>query len=178
MSQDELRQLKALYVATALYFDQRLPDQVLALYCEDLADLPFTSVAKAIGDARRDPKTTRCPLPSVIRTRLQPESDPESEAILIASNIVGAVSRVGPYNTAAAHRSLGPVAWQVVQMEGGWESVCQNLTYENMGMLKAQWRNLAKVLIQRGSRSEAPALEHKSETPLALVQQIFKEMPK
>lgn len=178
MSPDEQSQLKALYVATAMYFDQKLPDQVLSLYCEDLTDLPFAAVSKAIGEARRDPKTTRCPLPSAIRVRVHPESDAESEAVLIASNIIGAISRIGPYNTAAAHRSLGPVAWRVVELEGGWEAVCENLTYDNMGTLKAQWRGLAKALIQRGIGAEQSKIEHSAGTPVALIRSIFKDMPK
>ena len=167
MTPDELKQFKALYVATAMYFDQRLPDQVLSLYVEDLADLPYASVARAIGEARRDPKTTRCPLPSQVRSRVVPQEDPEGEATLVASDIVGAVSRIGPYRAEAARRALGPVAWQVVEMEGGWESLCRNLTYDTLGTFKAQARKLAEVLIRRGvgKETEAPQLPEPPSQP-------------
>lgn len=177
MSAIERQQLKALFVAMALYFDQRLPDEVLSLYVEDLADLPFDSVARALKDLRRDPKTRRCPLPSAVRAKLTPEADPESEAILIASRIVGAVSQIGPYRSTEARMAVGLVGWQVIQMEGGWESVCENLTYDKMGTLKAQWRGLAKVLIERGvTSSDSIAIEHKSSGELTNLGDILKRL--
>jgi hypothetical protein len=178
----ERQALKGIFVATALYFGQELPDAALKLYCEDLEDLPFTQVAEALKALRRDPKTTRCPLPSAIRAKLNPESNAESEAIVLASRIVGQITRLGPYQPAAARMALGPVAWEVVQMEGGWESICQTLTFENMPILKAQWRNLAKALIERGGHTpsvDRPAIPDKrSTTGLTNLSDIFKGLPK
>ena len=162
MNPVERSQLLSLFVGMSAYYGQEIPDPALRLYVDDLDDLPFDRVAWALKELRRDPKTTRCPLPAVIRAKLNPEADPESEATLIASRIVGCVAKIGPYRSVEARMALGPVGWAVIQMEGGWESVCENLTYDKMGTLKAQWRNLAKVLIDRGvSKFETTALEDK-----------------
>jgi hypothetical protein len=161
---DEKRSLKALFVATALYFNQDIADAALGLYIDDLEDLPFPEVAQALKDIRRNPKTTRCPLPSAIRANLNPESDPESEATLLASRI-----------------AMGPVAWEVVHMEGGWESVCQSLTYDNMTTMKAQWRNTARALLERGKPkkwADYDKLEDKTSLPRQLLENLFKDIPK
>jgi hypothetical protein len=178
---DEKRSLKALFVATALYFNQDIADAALGLYIDDLEDLPFPEVAQALKDIRRNPKTTRCPLPSAIRANLNPESDPESEATLLASRIVGLVVRIGPYASSSARLAMGPVAWEVVHMEGGWESVCQSLTYDNMTTMKAQWRNTARALLERGKPkkwADYDKLEDKTSLPRQLLENLFKDIPK
>ena len=179
MTHAESQQLKALYVATSMYFGQKLPDEVFTLYVEDLADLPFVDCAQALKDLRRDPKTVRCPLPSAIRAKLTPESNPESEAIILAGRISGAIAKFGPYRSTEARAYLGPVAWEVVMSEGGWESVNQ-ITFDDLGTRRAQWRNLAKVLVERGGsdQSENHALEDKrGTTGLTSLGDIFKMIP-
>lgn len=170
MTQEETKQLKALYVATALYFDQKIPDPALALYCEDLVDLSFSDVSRAIGELRRDPRTTRCPLPSMIRARLTPESNPESEAIMVIGRIVQAIAKIGPYRTADAKHSIGAIGWRVVQMDGGWEQVC-GYTTDALGIHKAQWRNMARALIERGvgDETETPRLPEPPSAPMRTI---------
>lgn len=160
MSADEKQKLKALFVATAMYFGQDIPDQALRLYVEDLEDLPFDRVASALCDVRRDPRTTRCPLPAVIRAKVNPESDPEAEAVEAVSRITHAIARIGPYRVEEAREYIGPLGWIVVQREGGWEAVCGILTDDNIGILKAQWRQMAVAQFKRAKAGliDAPAL--------------------
>jgi hypothetical protein len=150
MSPLEIQQLKALIVATAMYYGHALPDQVLALYLEDLADLPFAAVVDAIKEARRDPKTTRFPLPAVIRAKIAPVESDDDLAIEAVSRVVAAVSRYGWCNSERARDFVGELGWRVVEMEGGWKTVCETLTQDNIGTLRAQWRNLARSSITRG----------------------------
>lgn len=180
MSPVEIQQLKALIVATSLYYGQKIPDEVLGLYVEDLVDLPFAEVALAIKEARRDPKTTRFPLPAVLRVRVNPETDPETEAVEAVGRIVQAVTRIGPYDSSRARRVIGDLAWRVVELEGGWETVCEVLTYDNMGQLKAQWRNLAKAQYTRARAglSAAPALPSPEAREIATMTQLLAEMPR
>lgn len=149
MTAAEIQSLKALFVVTASYFNHEIPDDVLVMYVEDMKDLNYMAVAAAIGNLRRDPKTTKCPLPSQIRAKLTPESNPESEATMIVGRIIEAISRVGPYEVAKAKAAIGPVGWTLVSMEGGWEHVCSVET-DKLPTLKAQWRQTAKALIERG----------------------------
>jgi hypothetical protein len=179
MTPAEKQQLKALFVMTAQYFEHVIPDEVLRLYVEDLSDLPFSKVALTMGQLRRDPAVKRCPLPSQIRSRLNPESNPESEALMIVGRITDAISRIGPYETARAREYLGPTGWEVVRLSGGWENVCE-LTTDTMATHKAQWRMLAKAVIERGigAREGGAALEHKpSPSGMAKLGQIIQGMP-
>lgn len=150
MTRDEAQKLKLLFLATAAYYSHEVKDAALALYVEDLADLPYEAVAGALAALRRDPKTRRCPLPADIRAKLTPESDPEAEATVIAGRILAAISRIGPYNVAAARQAIGEVGWQVVEGSGGWENLCQ-IDNDDIGIHRAQWRSHAKALLQRGN---------------------------
>lgn len=47
---------------------------------------------------------------------------------------------------------LGPIGLEVVKLQGGWQSICNVLTYDNAGQLKAQWRELAEVLVTKQRR--------------------------
>lgn len=155
MTRDEIQNLKALLVAMSLYYRDEIPDAALQLYVEDLADLPFQAVASALGQIRRDPKTRRCPLPADVRARITPESDPESEATMIAGRILAAIAGIGPYETARARESIGEVGWQVVIGSGGWENLCQ-IENDDIGTHRAQWRSHAKAILQqRGPNSPA-----------------------
>jgi hypothetical protein len=148
MTREERQQLKALFVATSLYYGQEIHDQALELYVSDLEDLPFAGVTQAMKDLRREVKTTRCPLPAAIRAKLNPTVDPEAHAALISNEIVEAIGRVGPYYTP----EFSPEAAEVVRLEGGWQRVCEVVTNDNLSIYKAQWRQLAKSVIG-GERS-------------------------
>ncbi len=53
---------------------------------------------------------------------------------------------------------LGEVGSRVVQMQGGWQSICDTATYDNASQLKAQWRELAEVLIRKARSGDLDAL--------------------
>lgn len=181
MNRQEQQQLKGLFVATAMYFNHEIPDAALGLYVEDLVDLPFDQVAAAIREIRRDPKTTKCPLPAAIRARVTPESDPEADSVEAVGRIVHAVSRIGPYRTKDARAFIGELGWLVVQREGGWEQVCETLTDDNIGILKAQWRQMAMAQHKRARAGlvEAPALPSSDGKILPIdIKKLLPEMPR
>lgn len=161
MTPQEIQSLKALIVATSAYYGHTVPDNVLALYVEDLADLEFPAVAGAIKEVRRDPKTTRFPLPAAIRSRIAPTESVEDQAREAASRITSAVAKYGWTNPERAKEFIGEVGWYVVDRMGGWQNVCQTLCAENMPSLQAQWRELAASAMRRskaGTLNVAPAL--------------------
>jgi hypothetical protein len=76
--------------------------------------------------------------------------------------------------------ALGSVGWQIVQMEGGWEQICQSLTDDNLNTSKAQWRNLARVLLQRQGTNEDDSvkIQHKTnDRGLLSFAEIMKNIP-
>jgi hypothetical protein len=145
MNQNEKSQLALIYSAVSSYYGQKLPDQVLRLYIEDLEDLPFEQVTSALKAIRRDSRTKACPLPAQVRSRIRPDLDPEQESHIIANEIVEAIRVAGPYRSP----NISEVAREVVKMEGGWEQVCEMVDNDNVGMFKSQWRKLAESLIRR-----------------------------
>jgi hypothetical protein len=150
VSPDDKQKLKLLLVATAAYYGARIPDDALALYAEDLEDLPLESIQSALRDLRRDPKTTRLPLPAVIRQKLAPEAlSDEDLAIEAVNRIFQAVARFGWPNPVAAREMIGEVGWRVVEMDGGWQTVCRELNEDNKVGYRAQWKGLALVQIRR-----------------------------
>jgi hypothetical protein len=169
MTHQEAQKLKALLVATAMYYNHPLPDEALKLYVEDLADLPFEEVAQAIGEIRRDPNNRRCPLPALVRARLRPAHDPETLAKMVAGKILEAIARIGPYRVAEAREHVGEVGWQVVEWSGGWENLCQ-IGNDDLGMHRAQWRELAKAAAIEQRQATAPALAAPKNTAGALTQ--------
>lgn len=174
-----LQRIKALIVATSAYYGQKLDDHVVAMYAEDLVDLPVEQIERVLKEVRRDPKTTRFPLPAIIRDRLTPAITPENEALESVSRIIAAVSNIGPYQLERAKEFIGTLGWEVVKAEGGWENVCMNLTDDNVGMLRAQWKHLALAKIARaknGLTDTAPALPAPS-GPINLTK-LLPEMPK
>lgn len=143
----------------------RLIDETIELYDQHLAPLGYDRVCKAL-DRIVVERNSRDPFPSIkdIRLVIDPELDPDQEAIVIASRIAGAVSRIGPYQADLAKQLIGEIGWKIVQSEGGWENVCQTLTYENQGTLKAQWRNLARTFLSRMEYGSELAVEDKRQT--------------
>jgi hypothetical protein len=129
-----------------------LDETVVAIYDRALAPLGYKNVAEALDEIISE-RNSRDPFPSIkeIKAKILPELDLEAEAALIASTIVGAVSKFGPYRLKEARHILGEVAWAIVETEGGWENICLSLTNDNLGILKAQWRNLAKTFLNRRS---------------------------
>lgn len=176
MTREETQKLKALYVAMSAYYGQRLPDDALGLYVEDLSDLEYESVAGALTELRRDPRINRCPLPAVVRDRIQPAGNPAAEAIVAANEIASAIARIGPYRSPG----LSALAMDVIRLEGGWEQVCEVTTNDNLPTLKAQWRELARSMIETGrsSRPGREQIEQRAGGDTGRLLNFLKPMPK
>lgn len=155
MQQATLKDVKLGYVALARYFGHVLPDDVLQMYADDLADLDPAAVLGAMAAARREPGRRFCPLPSDIRKHLTPSVDPGAEANDIAGRITGSISRFGYTNADRAQAHIGPVGWQVVERMGGWAHLCRTLNAAQTGTFYAQARDLAKATLARAGQGAA-----------------------
>lgn len=149
MTFEEKQELKKHFVGMGMYFGHEIDDISLKLYAEDLDDLSLAEVLQALKDLRLDPKTKRCPLPSIIRERLKPRVTDENQAIDAVGRIVEAISKYGWNNSELAKEHIGELGWEVVKREGGWRSVCE-LSYDGMGVFKAQAKHQAMAIIAGG----------------------------
>lgn len=147
MRTDELQTLKALILATAAYYGQKIEDQVLVMYAKDLEDLEFDAVSFAYDKWRKDPKHAKAPLPAQIRSMLNATVTDEDKARDAASRIVSAMSRFGYMRPEDAKEYVGELGWAVVERQGGWSSLCERVMREELPTYQAQWRQLALSLI-------------------------------
>lgn len=163
MTHSEVQRLKLLIAGTCAYYQHPIEDHVLALYVEDLADLPFAAVAQAIKQVRLNPKTTRFPLPAMIRQQITPSESPEDQGRILSGKVVDAIRRLGWANESAARQSLGDRGWQLVELMGGWQFLCQSMTEDNITTYQAQLRDMASALDRTTPRtSSAPRIGHEN----------------
>ena len=73
----------------------------------------------------------------------------ESRSKEAASRILGAISKFGHYHVKAAEEYIGPLGWEVVRLNGNWTSICESCTSSKEATLRAQWRDLAKSILER-----------------------------
>lgn len=154
---NKLAEIMKLVAALGEYYDKALTPGQVAMYSQDLMELEPAQLAQAIISYRNDPRNDRFPLPVKLKSMIGVAVNPEDEAIQIAGRILAAIASVGPYQGQLARESIGEVGWQVVQMEGGWQTICEIQT-DDIPIRKAQWRNLAKSLFERHTRSHHPEL--------------------
>lgn len=158
---DFKKQIKILWIKLSAYYQSQVRDEVLDMYAEDLADLPPQKVLSAMEEYRKSPKNTRMPLPAQIRALCNPAVDDESLAKEAAARIPQAIRRYGYTNPAEAREFIGPLGWQVVERNGGWQSLCETMTDQQLGFFQAQARELVKAHIQlsrAGIMGQAPTL--------------------
>ncbi len=82
----------------------------------------------------------------------------------VGERIFTALSKYGSQMTRwpAIEALIGPVGLEVVRLQGGWQNICDVTTNDNAPTLKAQWRELAGVLVRKarhGDINAAPDFE-------------------
>lgn len=161
MTHEQLRNLKAMLITMSAYYQHRLDDTVVIMYADDLKDLEFSDVVQALARYRKDPRHRKMPLPAEVRGLIETPLSDEDQAREAAARIVQAMSKYGYTNPDRAREFIGSVGWLIVEREGGWTSLCQRTTDDQLPVLKAQWRELARGLITRarlGQLETPPAL--------------------
>lgn len=106
---------------------------------------------------------------------LNPKADTDAEARVIADSIWSAIERFGSLQSKAhlVRETIGELGWRVVEQMGGWRVVCQIADYDNVGQLKAQWRESIKAHMEldevKAKREQIglPASEPKPALPVA-----------
>lgn len=139
-------EIAKMVVALGEYYDKILTPTQFAMYVEDLADMTPANLAVAVKRYRMNPANDRFPLPAKLRAAVYSPETPDAAAREAVGQIISAVARIGPYDSERARKFVGPLGWLVVVRQGGWETVCEMLTFQNQGILQAQWRELAIAL--------------------------------
>lgn len=153
--------ITALVIAVSKYYRETLDDEVVALYVADLADIgTFEEISVAYDSYRRDPRNFRNPLPAQIRIIAQPNATERQEALDLARQMIATISRRGHvWNQTFKHdghaslrdavvAELGEVAWEVVERQGTWKSLCEESAQGNLGTFTAQLRDHIEAVLQ------------------------------
>lgn len=182
MTQAELQELKAALVATALYYGETLPSQVIPIYAADLADLELMDCLTALQAYRRNARNRRRPLPADIRTLVQGDASSESRARDIAARLHGALVRYGmdwqngylcggkklypgggqewsTWREAAVAELGGADALEVLTRIGGWSGYYQYANCAEPTIVAAQMRDLAASVGRIAARPALPSAE-------------------
>lgn len=160
MTPEQLARTAQGFAMTAAYFRIQVDDEVLRLYAEDVSDLPFDEVIRALVAYRKNPKNRFMPLPAQIRDLIEPVESPEEMAREIAARIGGAIVKFGHPNEGEARIYIGPDGWNIVQRSGGWNHLCQNhgVTIDPSSF-HAQIRDQLVSSIRHDPDRRMPALE-------------------
>lgn len=151
MSNDPNKLIKQAIVLTAQYYGLEMRPQVLAMYAEDLADLPPQAVLDAYKAYRRDPANKTPPLPAQIRKMLTPSANNKQIAQEIAQRCFGAIRKFGYTKPKEAKAYIGDVGWKLIETRGGWTFHCQNTMESDVPILTAQFRDSLTSYVEQGA---------------------------
>lgn len=83
------------------------------------------------------------------------EPSDDDKAREIADRIWGAIERWGSTCWPQVQAYIGPIGVAVVNLQGGWVAVCHAADYDNVGQMKAQWRDSAAAIARKGASGVA-----------------------
>lgn len=139
-----MKALKLLIYDAAQMYGKDLKAETLDLYLELFSEHPIEVVMGAIKKYMRDPKNKFMFLPAQILEMIDPKSNPEQIANEVASRIIMHVAGIGYADPARAEEKLGPFAWHIVKLMGGWSHLCQTMMAGQENTWRAQIRDLAR----------------------------------
>lgn len=161
----------------ALYYSYQLTEPQLALYVQDLIDMDFELLVKAVRLYTSDAKNEKFPLPAKLKCIVQVTD--EQKARDAASRIISAIAKVGPYQGNEAKETMGELAWAIVQANGGWMQICQ-VESKELGIMSSQWRELGISILANTKlgmdRTQGPALGLTKQEPVREFKSITEMM--
>lgn len=177
--------LRQLILGEAAFYDAQMSDLKLKMFVDEMSDMTLEQIHRAYFQLRKDPKRqAKLPMPSEVRQFVNPQTTDENNAITAVNLLISAVSKFGWPNGPEAKIYMGELAWSLVGLNGGWESVCRKLGDSiQETTFKAQLRLDAKVQLDRaknGMLNLAPGLPEASNDPKlkSLISGMVKAIPK
>lgn len=160
MSATKLEVLKT-WNSLGRLFGKQIDPEMAELMFMSVSDLPLDAVLSSL---RAWPSHNRAfPMPADIRASIEgvkpKAADEKDEGLVIANKIWACVVKHGHPWPGRAKAELGERGWAIVEMLGGWVSLCQTLSEDTRGTFIAQTRDLVAA-DSRVNRPEAtPGLE-------------------
>lgn len=140
-----------MFVILAKECDKELPKETTFIYQNLSKTYGWEVLAAAVEFVYtrrrgRDPFPTPFELEDVCRKLSGEEFDSPEE---ISARIVSAITKFGSPNMEGAKKYIGPIGWKMVEMSGGWSSICMNMRVDQTTTYVAQWKSLAARLIEK-----------------------------
>lgn len=148
--------LRQMILSEAAFYDSQMSDIKLKMFVEEMSDLTLEQIHRAYFNFRKDPKRIqKIPMPSEVRQFTNPELTEQNQATTAAALIITAVGKFGHMRGPEAREYIGELGWSVVQMQGGWSYICENLGIDlSVGTFQAQARNIAIAQIERAKAGQ------------------------
>jgi hypothetical protein len=168
---DEQRFYTVLNALADLVPNFTLSKEQVILYANGLRDLGWKAAGDALEKIMRERKGGEW-FPSIrdVREKIVPVIDDADDARAAAARIIAAVAKYGWPNPVGAKAFIGELGWMVVEQQGGWAVVCQEMNEHTRGTMQAQMRDLALSLQRRaraGQIDAKPALPKPSALALS-----------
>lgn len=145
MTGAKLTQIKAILVGLAEYYGITLSPNQLSMYADDLQTLSLQELNTCIKIIRTT--SNYFPRPSVILEAAR--GNYKDHGIELSNRIIEAMTKFGWSNPDQAKNHIGELGWKIVQQAGGWARICETSSDEQIPILRAQWRELAVVLLKK-----------------------------
>lgn len=158
MTIDERKMVQKILVTMADFYSRKISADAISLISDALSDLDGQQVITALKKYMTGADSKFFPLPGQIRAMISPEASGDQLALEAANKIIEAMGKFGWTNPEKAREFMGPLAWEVVVRDGGWVSLCERTKNDDLPILRAQWRELAKVVSVRQKQAEQAAL--------------------
>lgn len=141
------RQYMEFVTKLGMYYDKALNATQVSMYADHLMALTPDELREAIRIYQLNPENKFFPLPATLIALMKPAESSELDiAREVAAKIIQAVSKFGSYRSKDARESIGEHGWKVVERQGGWVNICQDLNESTKGMMQAQMRDLALAI--------------------------------
>lgn len=106
--------------------------------------------------------TTSKFFPSIAEIIEAARGSAQDQAVDSSAKIIQAIQEFGSYQLKEAQEFLGNL-WPVVEGVGGWKYLC-SLSNDDLGILRAQMRDLAKAKISKNVISASKSIDFKGDT--------------
>jgi hypothetical protein len=160
MNQDQRNALGVKIGEAAFYYGKTdlSKEQVISyinVIIKYYADQGLEKIISAIDSYILDSKNKFLFSPATLRPYLFPELSTETKSIEVASRLTSAVRKFGYSNPGEARAYVGELGWKIVERNGGWQPLCENLGVSiPVTTFQAQARETAKALIETAGLGE------------------------
>lgn len=152
MNNFEKEKIAKLYAQIAIMYGRQLTQDVLIMMVNSMHDLNYYALEKIMTEWCS--MENKFPYPADLRQKLNPTINERDMAVDAVNMAIMCVSKYGWTNPEGAKTKMGELAWETVKRFGGWEHLCGNLNAENEGIMRAQLRELAQVVMKKSIRGE------------------------